>query len=349
MAVILTLNNFLIFLLLVLVVQSSENNFLEEGLMGNITRRDFLGNSVKISASAVLGADLLSRMVHAAPSLASDKGGIDIAVIESSDYAKNTVKSVELLGGMEKFVPKNSTVALLINTMARNQATFVKPEIVRAVIQMCKQAGAKEIAMISWLPPRAWETSGISKVAEEEGAALKLIDGRNEANFKTIPVPNGKILKEAKVMQEFFNYDIFIDLPISKNHYGVKITGTMKNLMGLTSPALNGFFHKGDRKSEAAENIEHLSQCIADLNTVIKPTLCVVDATEIITTNGPMGPGEVIKPRKVIAGVDRVAIDTYCTGLLGLQAKDILIIPRAYEHRLGEMNLKKVSIKEISL
>ena len=62
-----------------------------------------------------------------------------------------------------------------------------------------------------------------------------------------------------------------------------------------------------------------------------------------------MGPGEVIKPRKVIAGVDRVALDTYCTGLLGLQAKDILMIPRAYEHRLGEMNLKKVSIKEISL
>jgi len=317
--------------------------------MGNISRRDFLGNSVKISASAVLGADLLSRLVNPAPSLASDKGGIDIAVVESSDYAKNTLKSIELLGGMEKFVPKNSTVALLINTMARNQATFVKPEIVRAVLQMCKQTGAREVAMISWLPPRAWETSGIAKVAEEEGAAMKLIDGRNEVNFKTIPVPKGKILKEAKVMAEFFNYDIFIDIPITKNHYGVKVTGAMKNLMGLTSPALNGFFHKGDRKSEAAENMEHLSQCIADLNTVIKPTLCIADATEIITTNGPMGPGEVIKPRKVIAGVDRVALDTYCASLLGLQAKDILMIPKAYEHRLGEMDLKKVSIKEVSL
>ena len=82
---------------------------------------------------------------------------------------------------------------------------------------------------------------------------------------------------------------------------------------------------------------------------MIKPNLCVVDATEIITTNGPMGPGEIIKPLKVVAGVDRVAIDTYCASLLGLEARDILIIPKAYEHKIGEMDLKKVNIKEVSI
>ena len=314
-----------------------------------MTRREFLEKSITLGATGILGARFIPGVMNLRTAMAAESGRVDLAVASGSDYAKNTLRAIELLGGIEKFVPKNSSVAFAINTMARAQGSFVKPEIVRATIQMCKKAGAKEIAMISWLPKRAWELSGIAQVVEEEGAVLKLIEGRNESFFKTIPVPTGKILKEARVVADLYNYDVFIDMPIAKNHYGTRFTGTMKNLMGLTSPALNGFFHKGDRKSVAEDNMEQLSQCIADLNTAIKPTLCIVDATEVITTNGPMGPGEVIRPQKLIAGVDRVAIDTYCAGLLGLPAKDILMISKAYAHKLGEMDLSKVKIQEAAL
>jgi uncharacterized protein (DUF362 family) len=92
--------------------------------------------------------------------------------------------------------------------------------------------------------------------------------------------------------------------------------------------------------------IEHLDQSIADLNTVVKPALNVVDATEFITTNGPFGPGEIIKPKKVVAGVDRVAIDSYCASLWGLKAGDIIQIRKAQEHGLGQFDLKKAKIKE---
>jgi hypothetical protein len=42
-----------------------------------------------------------------------------------------------------------------------------------------------------------------------------------------------------------------------------------------------------------------------------------------------------------------VAVDSYLTTLLGLEAKDIIMINRGYEHKLGEINLQKVKIKEI--
>ena len=62
-----------------------------------------------------------------------------------------------------------------------------------------------------------------------------------------------------------------------------------------------------------------------------------------------MGPGELIKPLKVIAGVDRVAVDAYCATLLGLKGEDLVQIRKAYEKKLGEIDLKKVKIQEIKV
>jgi uncharacterized protein (DUF362 family) len=74
-----------------------------------------------------------------------------------------------------------------------------------------------------------------------------------------------------------------------------------------------------------------------------------VDATEFITTNGPFGPGNIIKPQKVVVGVDRVAIDAYCTTLWGMKPEDIIMINKGYEHKLGEIDLKKKKIKEVKV
>jgi uncharacterized protein (DUF362 family) len=310
-----------------------------------IGRREFVKESAKIGISAAIGSSfiygLMDRSVHAA-----GKDAVDIAVSSGADYIKSTARAVDLLGGIEKFVPKDTRVAILPNTQSRHPGTYTKPDIVRAVIRMCKKAGAREINCLSWLTKKHWGGSGLDKAVEEEGANLKLIDMNDESLFKPMAVPKGKVLKEARIMKEFFNNDIFINIPITKDHAGNKFTGTMKNLMGLNSRKNNRTFHKEDWKTNIS-SIEHLDQCIADLNTIMKPTLCVVDATEFITTNGPMGPGKLLKPQKIVAGVDRVAVDAYCTTLWGLEAKDIIMINKGYEHKLGEIDLKKVRIKEI--
>ena len=97
------------------------------------------------------------------------------------------------------------------------------------------------------------------------------------------------------------------------------------------------------------DDMKHLDQCIADLNTIIHSELCIIDATEFVITNGPNGPGELLKPQKVIAGTDPVAIDSYCSNLFGYNQKDIYAIIKAYEHGVGEMDLKKINIKEYEI
>ena len=257
-----------------------------------MTRRSFIKKSARIGVGSVLAGNLLADFSHGGPVS-------EIAVVTGSDYLENTKKAVTLIGGMDKYVPKNSKVAILANAQSNNPGTYTKPEIVRAAIQMCKAA-----------------------------------------------VPKGIALKEARIIKTFYNYDILIDINISNEHSGNNYSGILKNLMGINSPASDRTFHR--RKWHMiSEDIEHLDQCIADLNTIIQPHLCIVDSTEFVTTNGPMGPGKLLKPQKVVAGTDRVAVDAYCTTLFGYDPQNILAIKKAYEHGLGEIDLKKVRIKEV--
>lgn len=304
----------------------------------NISRRSFMKKSAAIGMTSVVGSTVF-------PELIWGQKTTDISVVKGNNYLKSTKKSIELLGGMEKFVSKNSKVAILANPQRNNPGAFTKPEIVRAAIQMCKEAGATEISCISWLPETNWARTGIKGVIEEEGANLIITNRKEETLFKPVPVPDGKTLKEARIMKTLYEFDVLIDIPITKDHAGNKFTGTMKNLMGLNSPQSNRTFHKENWETDIT-SITHLDQCIADLNTIIKPDLCIVDATEFIITNGPFGPGKIHKPQKIIAGTDRVAIDSYCCTLWGLNPEEIIMINKAYEHELGERDLNKVNIVE---
>jgi len=311
-----------------------------------ISRRKFFEKSAQAGVSVTLGSAAISNILDSSFTEARAQESPDIAVVTGEDYFKNTIKAVELLGGMEKFVPKNSRVAILPNVQRWHPGTYTSPEIVRAVVQMCKKAGAKEINCLSQLPERNWKETGIAAVLEEEGANLIIVDRSDEKQFRKIPVPKGKMLKEAEIMEKLFENDVFINLPITKDHAGNKFTGTLKNMMGINSGKNNRTFHKDDWKTNK-DSIAFLDNCIADLNTVVKPDLGIVDATEFIITNGPMGPGELSKPQKIVAGVDRIAVDAYCTTLFGMKGSDIVMINKGFEHKLGQIDLKKVNIKEV--
>lgn len=124
-------------------------------------------------------------------------------------------------------------------------------------------------------------------------------------------------------------------------------------MMGACTSSTNKFFHQGSGKGGLLkyfryyDDIDFLSQCIADVNLVRKPDLCIVDATEFLTTNGPAGPGESKKAQKIVAGTNIVSVDAYCSTLFGLQPQDVLMIRYAYEHNLGEIDLSKITVKEV--
>jgi uncharacterized protein (DUF362 family) len=77
--------------------------------------------------------------------------------------------------------------------------------------------------------------------------------------------------------------------------------------------------------------------------------LCILDASEILTTNGPFGPGMLATPQTVIAGVDPVAVDAYGVRFLGLKPEAVGMIPRSEKHGLGTANMEETSLRETEL
>jgi len=301
-----------------------------------IGRREFVKTGAKAGVALAVGGRLAAA--------AAGAKAVDVGVGIGADYEKAALKAVEVLGGIETFVPKGAKVALLPNVQSRHPGSFTKPEVLRAVIKLCRKAGAKEVNCLSWQTMKQWEDTGLKAVLDAEGAGLKLFE-KDESLFKPVPVPGGQALTEARVLADLYAHDLFINMPITKDHAGNKFTGAMKNLMGLNSPANNRTFHRTNWKTDP-DDIAHLDQSIVDLNKAVRPALNVVDATEFIVSNGPFGPGQLFRPEKVVAGTDRVAIDAYCASLWALRPMDIVQIKLGAEQGLGQIDLDKVVLKE---
>ncbi len=304
------------------------------------SRRAFLKAGILIGAGVLAEGTAPGLLAKTSKFLISETP--DVCVVHGDDYYAAAVKAVNELGGMKKFVANGSTVGLLVNSRYNKPGTFVKPEIVIAALDMCFAAGAKKIVSLENVSDSYWRLNSFSKKHSEA------IDGIGYAgnNYKKVKIPGGISLKEAEVESALLECDTFVNIPIFKQHEGVRITGCLKNVMGLTSSGTNDFFHNGSHKGGGYADVPFLSQCIADVNLIRKPDLCIADATEYITSNGPFGPGNVVRTKKVVAGTDIVAVDAMGGQILGYAPSDILPIAMAHKHGLGEMDLKKVNIRE---
>lgn len=304
------------------------------------SRRAFLKAGVLLGAGALIGRRNSSLLARTSEVLVPEAP--DVSVVHGDDYYAMTVKAVKMLGGMQRFVARSSSVGLLVNSRYNKPGTYVKPEIVIAVLDMCAAAGAGKVTSLENVSDSYWR---LNSFARDHSEVIRAIDYAGN-NYKKVAIPHGVSLKEAELQSALLECDSVINIPIFKQHEGIRMTGCLKNLMGLTSRNTNGYFHNGSGKSGWYSDVPFLAQCIADVNLVRKSDLCIADATEFITSNGPFGPGNVVKAKKLVAGTDIVAVDAVGAEILGHVPADILPIRMAHKHGLGEIDLKKVNIRE---
>lgn len=62
------------------------------------------------------------------------------------------------------------------------------------------------------------KTSGIESAAKTAGARIAF--GHDEKYYKSVTIPDGIRLKETKIHEEILNCDVWINVPILKNHGG---------------------------------------------------------------------------------------------------------------------------------
>lgn len=305
---------------------------IKDSMLKEITRRVFVRQGL-VLAGGILGG---MGLVRAIPSAAAMP---DIFVVRGTNYFDNTIQAVNGLGGMGRIVSRGSRVGLLVNHAFLNIGAHVHPDMTIAISRMCYDAGAKEVVLIK-SPP--W---GYYRRARSDGDTQEVIQKLKPPSdvYQKITIKGGVALKQAEIMHDLLECDVFINTAIVKNHSATFVTAVLKNMMGSAPFSTCRKFHKdGLFNSDPV----HLAQSIADINLIRRPDLCVMDATEVLATGGPHGPGLLKRPHKVFAGRDPVAVDTYASRLLGIDPNKILMLDYASRHGLGQKDLGKVSIKE---
>ena len=288
-------------------------------------RRDFL----KMCGSSLLAGNWLLKDLWAKePSV--------VAVTEGKDYAQITKNVIDALGGIKRFVKAGDIVVVKPNMGWDRKPEFAAtthPVVMRAIVEECLKAGAKRVKVFDNPcndPRRSYENSGIP-------AALKGIDNvevkqMEEERYKKTKL-NGVALKEWELYSEALSANVFISVPIAKHHSLTALTLACKNIMGIMG-GNRGYIHRD------------IEDALADVNSVVKSHLVIIDVTRILTNHGPSGGSlrDVKVLNKLIASTDMVAADAYATGLFGMKPMEISITATAHKRGLGEIDLSKVKV-----
>lgn len=295
-----------------------------------ITRRNFL----KITG---VGISIGMMDMH----LSNAQNYYDLVVI-SGDPANATKRAIEAIGGISRFVKKGQRVVLKPNmSFARTPeiGATTHPLVVATVAQACVDAGADRVLVLDHTLQRAelcLERSGIQSACKNI-KNVHVFALQDRKFYSEIKVPKGKVLDRVEVMKEVLSADVLINLPTAKSHSTTGVSLGIKGLMGLI----------WDRESFHSQF--NINQALADLLTVIRPSLTILDATRALVSGGPGGPGEVHKPNLIIAGVDPVAVDSFAVTVApwygknfkGRQVEHLLV---AYQRGLGNIDTDKLKI-----
>lgn len=306
-------------------------------------RRNFIKNSVftGIASGAALAFGSAGNLL--AQSKSSPGTGFDMVAVKGGEPAQMFDLAIKELGGMSKFVKRGQKVLVKPNIgwdVSPEKAGNTNPLLVKRIIEQCYQAGAKEVVVFDntcdkWTS--CYQNSGIEKAVKDAGG--KIAPGNTEGYYQNVEIKGGKRLKSTKVHELVLESDVFINVPILKNHSSTRLTIAMKNMMGVVWD--RGYWHRND-----------LHQCIADYMLYSKkPTLNIVDAYRVLMKNGPRGVSveDVSLMKNLLISTDFVAIDAAAAKIYGSEPADIPYIKLADSMGLGQMDLTKLNIKRIKV
>ncbi|MEO4796085.1 DUF362 domain-containing protein [Bacteroides uniformis] len=309
-------------------------------------RRDFL-KTLAVAGAAVTVQHSEAMDVLAQTFTNAGGGKVDMVAVMGGEPEVMFRRAIAELGGMKSFIKPGQKVVVKPNIgwdKVPELAGNTNPKLVAEIVKQCFAAGAKEVTVFDhtcddW--QKCYKNSGIEAAAKAAGA--KVMPAHLESYYRNVPLPQGKKMKSAKVHEAILDSDVWINVPILKNHGGANLTISMKNHMGIVWD--RGFFHQND-----------LQQCIADICTLQKKAvLNVVDAYRILKTNGPRGrsASDVVLTKGLFISQDIVAVDTAAAKFFN-QVREMPLdtvghLANGQSLKIGTMDLDKLNIKRIKI
>ncbi len=234
------------------------------------------------------------------------------------DYSeiKKAVENIgkELVNGWDSFIPDKAKVLLKPNLLMGtdpSKAVTTHPLIVKAVTEICKEAGASKVTIGD--SPALGSTrkvagkAGLLSVAKETGAEI-----HDFTESVQVSTPEGFMHRNFTIAKEVIDADIIINLPKFKTHALMVITLSVKNNYGLFVGKQKMRWHL-----QSGRNYEYFARLLVELAYTIKPSLSIIDAVIGMEGNGPSSG----TPRNlgfIAASEDMLSLDSVCTEIAGI-------------------------------
>ena len=314
--------------------------------MTRLNRRQFL----KLTGAAAAGVALLGAGCTAQPSAettgrrqapAPTGEQAYLAVARGGDPAAITSAALAALGGIERFVRSGDDVIIKPNICVDyhppEYAATTNPTVVATLVTLCLGAGARRVRVMDTplggsTAESAYAVSGIGDAVRAAGGEMEVM---SPVKFAEFAIPEGRDITAWEVYRDVVEAPVLINVPIAKHHSLARLSLGCKNLLGV--------IHSPNQMHVK------LGQRVADLMSLVRPTLTVVDAVRILTAHGPTGGSlnDVQQTNTVVASHDTVAVDAWAATLFGLSGADVPYVKAAAEMGLGTMELGNVKVEEI--
>jgi uncharacterized protein (DUF362 family) len=309
-----------------------------------LQRREFLARSIKAGVSIAAASVLAKRLyTHKSPSVTADASEMvevpnfsiaagQISIVKGADPAQCSLKAVDLLGGIERFVKPGDTVVIKPNVAFASPPSLgatANPALVAQVVRLCLDRGKAKKVIVTDNPINNPEScfliSGIGKAASAAGAEVLL---PRPDFFENTSLAGGKLITNWPIYFEPLKAaDKLIGIAPIKHHHRSGASMTMKNFYGLLGGRRN-VFH------------QDINTIIAELAVLFKATLVILDGTVVMMTNGPTGgsTSDLKRADTLIAGTDPVAVDSFGATLLDLKASDLPYLSLAQNAGVGTVD-----------
>jgi uncharacterized protein (DUF362 family) len=300
-------------------------------MKAELTRRGFLKTC---TAGCLAGAGLAAGIPIHAQAQQALSGPADVWMIEG-DPEKTVAAAFDVMGGIQTWIRPGSMVILKPNISFPNPPEWggtTNPKVVAAVARAALNAGASRVLVMDRTmrePELCLKRTGL-EAALDTLENVKWIPLDQQSAFEEVAVSGGKALQSVKIPKLLLRPHVLINLPCAKSHTATDVSFGLKNLMGLIWD--REYFHSST----------DLHTAIAELATVIRPSVTLLDATRALVTNGPSGPGKVADLNMLIAGTDVLAVDAAAVSLADWNNR--AVPPQAISHlvRASEAGLGKL-------
>jgi len=256
-----------------------------------------------------------------------------VAILKGTSPVETTVKALERIrSDVDSVLSRKKPILIKPNYInSRHPSTGITTDsrVIEGVVKFLRARKTEEIIIGEGSgfadTFQAFKVAGVDAVAKRW--AVKLVD-LNKDEFVEVNPSNPLSLKKVRIAKTALESTL-ISVPKLKPHRTAMVTLSLKNMMGAL--ASKGSMHKG-----------RLSRNIADLASILRPSISVVDG--IIASEGHETSGNPVEMNLVIAGTDPVAVDAVGAAVMGIPPTDVKHLLLAEKKGLGTCNLEEIIV-----